>query len=127
MEEILYEEPLYMLPSPVSSSWVLRQVNEIRKRMGISFEGMEEKTEELFLGIECWREATAMKGRGLTRRMLRNGCHEIKNLVLDINYEGFGRKRGEGDRLGRKSGRRDRKNDVVCYDEHTIVEREGSW
>lgn len=74
MEEISFKEPLYMLPPPSASNWVLKQVNDIKRRMGISFDGLEEKIEELFREIERRRGSSTTKSRNDARRTWRKGC-----------------------------------------------------
>lgn len=126
LEDFPYEETLLMLPPPSSSSWVLRQVKDISKRLGISFEGMEEKVEDLFREIERRRAISSTRSRSITRQTLRRGCRELKNLYSAINYESSVGKRKVSGRRSRMEGRGFGNIEIVCYDEHSNVEREGS-
>lgn len=79
-DEVYYEDPLCILLPPPSSRWVFKQVQIIRKKMGISFDGIEEKVEDLFREIERRRESRMIKNinKNLARCTLRKGCREIK-------------------------------------------------
>lgn len=47
-DEVIEVEPLLMLPPSPSSLWVLK-VSEVRRRLSVSFKGMEQSVEDFFL------------------------------------------------------------------------------
>lgn len=63
------------------SRWVLNQIKEVSKFLGMSFEGVEQQAIDLFMALE--RE---MALQGSKQRHVR--VHrEVRNLKCDVNYD----------------------------------------
>lgn len=89
-------EPIFMLPPPLSSKWVLKKVVEVKRRLGYTFQEIEKCVEDFFWEIEG-RRSQSPKRPAVSVKQLERGKHsrELKKLDFDINYEGGRKGRGE--------------------------------
>lgn len=75
------------------SKWVLKRINGVSKFLGVSFDGFEDRTMQLFTEIEeNWRKKVGSKTRNSGNKA-NKGVRELKRLQCFVNYEG--RKEGE--------------------------------
>lgn len=78
------------------SKWVLKRINGFSKFLGVSFDGFEDKTMQLFTEIEeKWKNGASEEvKKGGTK--VSKGVRELRRLQCSVNYEGRnkGRERG---------------------------------
>lgn len=71
------------------SKWVLKRISGFSKFLGVSYDGFEERTMQLFLDIEeKWRKG-AMSDSKKSGRKNRKGVRELKRLHCSANYDGW--------------------------------------
>lgn len=86
-ENVADLKPLMALPPPASFEWVVKKTLELSCRMGVSFEGIGYKVEELFREIERrWLRLSRSRTRNLEGK---KGTCILKNLSSSINYDGL--------------------------------------
>lgn len=76
-------------------NWVMKRINGFSKFLGVSYDGFEDRTMQLFKGIEDrWRKDSVTKAKKGGSKA-KKGARELKRLQCSVNYEGR-KKMGEG-------------------------------
>lgn len=106
-DRITEAEPILMLPLPAQySKWVIKNVAEVKRRLGYAFRGLEECVEEFFREIEkrrSWspRKVSSMSNRQKGGQKGGRKPREVRNLWSGINYDR--EERGRSKRKGRRA------------------------
>lgn len=82
------------------SKWVLKIITGFSKFLGVSFDGFEERTMQLFSDIEeTWRKGASNEVKKSGSRTSL-GARELKRLQCSVNYDGHRKDGKEGERGG---------------------------
>lgn len=85
-DSIIEADPILMLPPRPHFDWVIKKVAEVKRRLGYSFKGIEQRVEEFFSEIE--RSWSLRRNKGNNKRGFSNQrAREFKNLHSGIQYE----------------------------------------
>lgn len=70
------------------SKWVLKRISGFSKFLGVSFDGFEDRTMQLFSDIEKKWRTGAVKETKKGGSKTSTGSRELKRLQCSINYDG---------------------------------------
>lgn len=82
------EKITYGMSQAEVSKWVLKRINGFSKFLGVSYDGFEDRTMQLFTEIEeKWRKGAESEEKK-SRNKSNRGVRELKSLKCSVNYEG---------------------------------------